>query len=314
MKRPAQRPPPAGLSGPDVVTFKGVILGHYESAKGTRRAFDLRQRRLDELHALIRHRHGVDRLGFNEVAMAYAEFAAHHIREPNRIASWLDLWSPEIPGPMRLDIVARAMSEPRRWTADQAGAWLGVWMAERETLNLTTIGAQDMTRRRRQALAKERKRERDRQAARLKRAAAGTVRRADYLSSANATKAEAERLGISARALRKRRQRLAELELVPPFVATYRMYIGRDEPRNYFTGAAMEPRIITFRPTPRSAPISADVAQLEPVTARLIRATRAWLSARQEWLDAVEAYRRSEEAALSGPRRKPGRKPRQSKT
>jgi hypothetical protein len=76
------------------------------------------------------------------------------------------------------DIIAEARCIPRRMKADELARWLGVTYAERQRLGLTRIGACDIGKRARTILRKRR----DRLAKERKRREAGSRPRAEYLA------------------------------------------------------------------------------------------------------------------------------------
>lgn len=268
------------------------------------------KKRLDELARIIRHRHGVGALGDNEVSRAYAIFAAHHIREPNRIAQWIDLHIPAMAAGTRDAIVGFAVSEPRKWTADQAGHHLGLQLEERTALGVQTIGACDAGKRRRRAIAEDKKRARDRRNAEARRRRAGAAERGEYLKQASSTAAAAAKAGVSARTLQIRRREIADLIILRRFVApySYRM-IARDGRAKNFKPEARKPRLVTFRISPRSAPVTVDANELEPLSKQVARAFMDLMRARMRYTDLLAEEQARLERELYAPAKRRGRKP-----
>jgi hypothetical protein len=89
------------------------------------------------------------------------------------------------------------------WSADNLARFLGVTYAERQALGLKTIGSIDVKKRARKELRKRR----DRMAKKRKRRASGALSRAEYEANSTAAKARAE--GVSRMTI-YRRERAAE--------------------------------------------------------------------------------------------------------
>jgi len=101
---------------------------------------------------------------------------------------------------------AEAAAHPKRWTADELARFLNLHWAERNELNIRTIGSVDVTKAERQALRLARKKERDRNRQRQKRASKRGIR--FNLSKAQPWKAEA----ISRATWYRRHRRALETE------------------------------------------------------------------------------------------------------
>jgi hypothetical protein len=107
---------------------------------------------------------------------------------------------------------ARALAEriagrrPAKFKDDTIAARIGCTYAERTALNLRSIGCCDLSRTERDKAARQRRTDAERKRRREK----GVRPRDEYESKARATRAEADALGISYEALRKRRQRAAK--------------------------------------------------------------------------------------------------------
>lgn len=112
-----------------------------------------------------------------ETAMRIMVNHIGHLRDaPRRISRWLDHWAPWLSLASHERVISDASEKPLRYRADKIAWKLKVTAAEREQLKLRTIGAIDQTRHERQAIARQRKRERDR----ARRMAKGAKARKDY--------------------------------------------------------------------------------------------------------------------------------------
>jgi len=101
------------------------------------------------------------------------------------------------------DEIAEAIEQAEEHTpiakADDVAAMLGLEYADRQRLHICTIGAVDMTKRRRAIERKVRKQEKDRINAAIKRRKDGAISREEYLAESLARARPWERLGISRR-------------------------------------------------------------------------------------------------------------------
>lgn len=287
----------------------GAVLK--EAPASPSRGKGVRDVRLRELAKVMRARHGAGPVTDQTAALDYAVFAAHHIGEPNAIARWIDLHTPCLPTGVRDEIVRAAVEEPRKWKAAQAGQFLRLSYDERSALGITTIRAQDLTRAEHQILKDLRKRERDRAKAEARRRRAGAVSRGEYLKQAISTSAAAAKIGVSARTLRARRQELEDLLILQGFVVPHLYKIlGFDGPRQKFPNVQIPPRPITFRITPRSAPVTIDANELEPISKRVARAYMDFARARMRLADLLAEEIEQKERDLFAPAKRRGRKPR----
>jgi hypothetical protein len=128
--------------------------------------------------------------------------AAHHVRDvAGNIVKWARLWAPWCTEHEAQELAEDVIREPRRWKADTIAWVLGVTMAERTALKLTTIGAVGTTSETR--AAEHRARKAERQAAR--RRAAGATPRAQYEAGSVERARPWESQGISRRTWFRRR-------------------------------------------------------------------------------------------------------------
>ncbi|PWJ80593.1 hypothetical protein C7441_112135 [Pseudaminobacter salicylatoxidans] len=159
--------------------------------------------RLREIEAIIFHRHG-SILPETDDADLYIEAAAFAQSDQNMI-DWCRKWAPwageEIVGP----IVEQAKKRSRMMRADGVAGLLRVTMKERDDLDLKTIGACDMAKGDRLALAKERKRARDRKRMQKKRSGKSRKDRQTYEAESAETLKPWEAEGISRRTWYRRR-------------------------------------------------------------------------------------------------------------
>lgn len=158
---------------------------HREIAKRYARDRQMRQPltmaavRVAELTRLYQHRWNGelpdDDLG--EVALRIMANHIGHLRDAaRRLGKWMDRWTPWLGLASQERIIRDAVEKPLRYRADKIAWKLKVTAAEREQLGLRTIGAIDQSRQERQQIARQNKRERDRQRRRAK----GAKPRADY--------------------------------------------------------------------------------------------------------------------------------------
>lgn len=197
--------------GARTVTVGGAVLGEVrQPSRRAARGNYLAQRRLDELHALIRHRHGRPPAGNPYWLRPLVDLLLWTAREAGRvldaagIAERVMLLCPEVDPEGLRTTCALALERPRRWTAAELGDWLGLTLNERKRLGIRTIRAAGDT----PARAAARKRKADRERVMTKRRKDGARPRAEYLAQSAA--AEARRLGVSERTIRRRRKAEAE--------------------------------------------------------------------------------------------------------
>ena len=176
-------------------------------------------------------------------------------------------------------------------------------------MGLTTIGAVDAGKWKRKLLKREREREKDRQAAAQKRAAKGTTARKEYLAKATTTKAKAKEIGITPRTLQMRRQAIRDVQFLRTLVGSqYYRILGSDGPAKNIQIQPPKPRLITFRTSLRSPPVTVDANELEPLSVRIARATMDAMMARKRLTDLLAEEQERLERELYAPPKKRGRK------
>lgn len=178
---------------------KIMIGGCILSEKQERRRSDwkpsLELMRMREIEAIITSRHG-SVLPETDDADLYIEAAAFSLSGQD-MPSWCRKWAPWA-GPEIIDpIVAKASKRRRMMRADGVAGLLMVTMSERRRLGLKTIGACDMSKDDRLALARERKRARDRKRMEEKRAGENRKDRKSYEAQSLSTLKPWEAEGIS---------------------------------------------------------------------------------------------------------------------
>jgi hypothetical protein len=142
-----------------------------------------------------------DDSGRDDALMALHHMAGLTIDPRGRMTSWLSTWAPWMPPGEAAGLIESAIAKPTRYRADTLARRLNLRLAERERLNVTTIGAVDRPKKQRLADRKEQRR----LAEQARRRARGAKPR---ISSAARTKPW-EAAGIS-RASWYRRQRTVE--------------------------------------------------------------------------------------------------------
>lgn len=172
------RPPPAL-----VALRKREIAKRYRQsakAKGGKRPRSQAAWRVAELTRLFDHRFGPVLLPPNAAGELGAKVMAHHLGglrdAPRRISDWFQTCTPWLGLASRERLIRDATEHPLRWRADRLAILLGVTAAERDLLDLRTIGACDQSREERAAIMRERKRTRDR----ARRLTKGAKLRAEY--------------------------------------------------------------------------------------------------------------------------------------
>ncbi|WP_156908455.1 hypothetical protein [Bradyrhizobium murdochi] len=113
---------------------------------------------------------------------------------------WCERWAPHLSADQIGDIVQQALNEPYFDRDDVLGVALRLSYAERQRLQITTIGSFDVDRRARKRLNRDRKRERDRLRAAENRRAKGATPRAESLSRTKPW----EQMGVSRRTYYRR--------------------------------------------------------------------------------------------------------------
>ncbi len=182
----------AGIVPPNAVNIRRVghaVLGFAIAERSSTRKWSMDTQRIGEIEALIRHRHGaaVD----TDDGVLYAEVAFPHLIDEAARIVWAQQWVPLL---TEDEVIQLARNCTRRLSASDAGAMLCVSRAEREHLEFRTVRYSGQT----NADLKAERRERDRIAARTKRAAAP---KRPKLKDERPWEA----LGISARTWRRRK-------------------------------------------------------------------------------------------------------------
>lgn len=145
--------------------------------------------RIADLSRLIRARHGYV-LPNDAAGNAAAEIMAHHLAvlpgDPRkRTGNWLQVWAPWMTIAAADALMTEAIMRPQRWRADKLAWKLKLIEIDRAALQITTIGAIDLSK----AERIKRRKERNRLAKLAKRLAKGAKPRAQYLA-ASITKAK----------------------------------------------------------------------------------------------------------------------------
>lgn len=122
--------------------------------------------RLNDLGKLFRARYGAEQLPDDDAGREDMAVALNHLatlaHPKGRIEQWLKLWAPWLTIAERDAMTVEAIMNQRHWTADQLAWRLGLTMADRTALGITTIGACDMSKADRTKLRKVKHRERQR--------------------------------------------------------------------------------------------------------------------------------------------------------
>ena len=163
--------------------------------------------RVRELSAIFWSRNGVMELIDDDAGRDDAELVLQHLAgltiDPRgRMRSWLSTWAAWMPPGEAAGLIESAIAKPTRYRADTLARRLNLRLAERERLNITTIGAVDRPKAQRIAERKER----NRLAKEKRRRARGAKPRAVYCSSSAARTKPWIAAGMS-RATWYRRQR-----------------------------------------------------------------------------------------------------------
>ncbi|WP_404861841.1 hypothetical protein [Georhizobium sp. MAB10] len=162
-----------------------------------------------EVEKVIRSRHGgmipdPGDTDDRDTCLAYIRAAAFSLAVPD-MPNWCSKWAPWVTPAEVGAIVAQAFKRRRMMNADGVAGLLTVTMEERTRLKLKTIGACDVSKAERVRLAKERKRQRDRERQALKRRATGSVDRASHEAQSLSRLKPWEAENISRRTWERRR-------------------------------------------------------------------------------------------------------------
>jgi hypothetical protein len=152
-----------------------VIARRVRAEQIRERAKYVKARRIVELIRIYRARYR-HLLPNNNAGRTASMAIAHHIRDPERIRLWLDLWAPWMSAEECDALVQDVVRFPETWNAAALGQLLGLRDAERQRLGLRTIRACDVSGEEYQGRRRERRR---RSMQRLRRAR-GVAPRAEY--------------------------------------------------------------------------------------------------------------------------------------
>jgi hypothetical protein len=175
--------------------------------KGKRAAgFNIIAIRCAELQRLFIARYG-RQLPDDDAGRDDAGLMAHHLAHRpgdarHRIAAWLASAAPWMQGPERAELLAAVTAKPRRWKADTLAARVGLTEAERERLQITTIGAIDLDK----AERTKRRRARKTAADHERRRANGAMSRAEYEAGSTTARQPWSAAGISRRTWYRRQR------------------------------------------------------------------------------------------------------------
>lgn len=186
---------------------------HKAKLKSPKRSRSLAAWRVAELTRLFDHRYGKVLLPATEEGELCARVMVHHLGglqdAASRIRSWFQTCTPWLGLASRERLIRDATERRIHWKADKLAWKLKVTAAEREALNLRTIGAIDQSREQRASIQAERKRQRERE----RRRSHGARAQAEYLANSISRAKPWELVGIS-RAEWYRRRRKAEMRQV----------------------------------------------------------------------------------------------------
>ncbi|MBY5365896.1 hypothetical protein ACIPSK_03490 [Rhizobium sp. LARHSG275] len=211
-KRAAEADRPEGLARNVAVIKIGNCLLGYKAVQRRMRAsrWNHFRGRMREIEKLIRHRHGDivpeadDALIYVEViaSLALVEFKEEFV---DVVLGWAARWLPWAgKADMEEVIYERTKVRFSDLSADALGHALYLSYAERSALDIRTIGAFDVPKRKREKLQKEKRRQRDRSRKEEQRRAVGARSRADYLAHSLSAARPWEAFGISRRTWERR--------------------------------------------------------------------------------------------------------------
>jgi len=192
--------------GSERVMLGKVIMKEKPARKRARRSeweFSVELLRLREIEKIIRSRHGAhipDPTGTDDLdtCTAYVRAAAM-ARSGQNLEGWCARWAPWI-DPVSVKLIANDAAWRRKMIgADAVAKMLFVSLEERTAIDLKTIGAFDVPKEQRQKLAKETKRERDKNRQADKRKAEGRIDRASFEAASISAAKPWEAEGVSRR-------------------------------------------------------------------------------------------------------------------
>lgn len=192
-------------------------LGHVRRRwKDSREGFCIYLLRLGELETIIQDRHG-RHVPEDDGASRYIRVAAYALQArvgddglQKALGDWCRKWAPWAParaGEVLRPILYEVDGRRQDLGADKAASILGITMGDRTRLGLRTIGACDVSKAERLKIAKQLKREKDREKATLKRKGEGIVSRAEWLARFPSSLKPWEAEGISRRTWERRRNK-----------------------------------------------------------------------------------------------------------
>ena len=190
----------------DIVGRLAEVDRRYKRNRRRRPRVTIATLRVRELTRLFTARYG-QALPNDDAGREDAEIMAHHLARLSgdirkRIAGWISLNAPWMGADELESLTVRVTGACNRSSADELAQLLGLTMAERTSLGITTIGAIDMSKRERTEARKERKR----LATSAKRRAHGIRPRQEYLATALSRLKPWKADGISARTWYRRQK------------------------------------------------------------------------------------------------------------
>lgn len=183
---------------PDAATIKArraEIRRRYARGKPK---FSWIARRIRDLEDVYRDHYGAAQLADDDNGRDLARIMAHHLAQAGGdprpyIAEWLQSWAPWLSIAAAREITTDAIMRPQRWKADRLAWRLKLTDADRTRLQITTIGAVDVSREERAARRAQRKYNRRQ----IRRRRAGMRPRAEYLAASITRAKPWVELGIS---------------------------------------------------------------------------------------------------------------------
>lgn len=183
----------------EIVARKREIAQRYARKNYRSKPHTFSAVRAAELTRLYTYRYG-QALPDNDAGVLAMRVMLDHLGQlndaPRRISRWLDRWAPWLTERSHERAITDAVQRPLRYRADKIAWKLRVTSAERQALNLRTIGAIDLPRDERLDQAKQRRRARDE----ARRRAQGAVPREQYEARSAARTKPWETIGMSRRA------------------------------------------------------------------------------------------------------------------
>ena len=148
-----------GVEDGTPVWLGDALLGYRGRRK--RREPTMASLRLRDLGRVFRDRYG-GVLPDDDAGREDLVIALHHLAllppgasRAKALHSYIELWAPWMPDEEAQRLVAEVLDKPRRWKADTLAALVGLTMADRDRLGITTIGAIDCDKEQREARRQE---------------------------------------------------------------------------------------------------------------------------------------------------------------